>query len=260
MAPPQSIHEASVVAVCLAWADGVYGLAEAIAVCGFASSVRLQLKRVLAVPPDAWRPHLALRGCEVVAVARYAARRGAPFAAPRRKRAAIATALLVAANHLVCARFFGSPPRFQARRLVDTALAAPVLEEAVFRGVVLGAFLDRCPASPRACVLVQAALFAVFHASNWTRRQPDFVVAQVALAWVCGTAYGAEARAQASLWTPIFLHAINNAVSAVCFDDWTTVRRKPLLVLWAILLYATLAAMVRCPPPPLPPCAPSKSR
>ncbi len=87
--------------------------------------------------------------------------------------------------------------------IVSVAVAAPIFEEMVFRGFVYGGFERSLGAFP--AVLLSSALFTVLHVQyNWSELAQIFVLGMV-LGW-------ARMRTQ-SLFTPIVMHAANNAMA-----------------------------------------------
>ncbi len=79
-------------------------------------------------------------------------------------------------------------------------LIGPIIEEIVFRGVLLDAFENRV--GVWVALLAQATLFALYHFTPWML-VPTFVL---------GLATGWIAHARDSLWPAIALHALYNAV------------------------------------------------
>ena len=76
-----------------------------------------------------------------------------------------------------------------------------MVEEAVFRGALLEGMTARWGVG--VAVVAQAALFAAFHRSLWLLF-PTFVLG-LALGWL--------AHNRESLWPPIALHALYNAIT-----------------------------------------------
>ena len=85
----------------------------------------------------------------------------------------------------------------RALRFVHHCIAAPVLEELVFRGAVLR--LAR-PLGVREAILLQAVLFAAQHGSP----------AAVVWAFGCGLVLGTLAERTGRVWPGIILHTLNN--------------------------------------------------
>ena len=82
-------------------------------------------------------------------------------------------------------------------------VAAPLTEEALFRGVILRGFLGRYAA--RGAILMAALLFALFHLNPW-----QFVGAATA-----GVLFGWWRAATGSLIPGLVCHALNNAMPIV---------------------------------------------
>lgn len=96
---------------------------------------------------------------------------------------------------------FGSDAVGLLLAIVMVVVVGPLVEEAVFRGALLEGLAARFGVWP--AILVQAALFAAFHRSLWLLF-PTFVLG-VALGWL--------AHERDSLWPPIALHALYNAIT-----------------------------------------------
>ena len=111
------------------------------------------------------------------------------------------------------ARWDGSQPEIMAvleqlgpvPALLVVGLAAPVLEELVFRGVVLGAFARHL--SFGWANVTQAALFAAIHMEP--RVMP--------FAFVVGLVAGTLARRSGGLLAPMILHAVLNVITMLVF-------------------------------------------
>ena len=96
---------------------------------------------------------------------------------------------------------FGSNTVGVLLAVLMVVLVGPAVEEAVFRGALLEGLAARFGAWP--AIIAQAALFAAFHRSWWLLF-PTFVLG-VVLGWL--------AHARQSLWPPIALHALYNALT-----------------------------------------------
>lgn len=79
-------------------------------------------------------------------------------------------------------------------------VAAPILEELLFRSIILGGFLKRY--SPIKAIFWSALLFGVYH----------FNPAQIAGAFLIGLALGYLFWRTRSVWPCIVLHAVNNGL------------------------------------------------
>lgn len=85
---------------------------------------------------------------------------------------------------------------------VSVAVVGPLVEEVVFRRVLLGWLEARTGLVP--ALLVQAGLFAALHV----------VPAAMVLTFLLGLAAGLLARLHRSLWPALALHMLNNLVAA----------------------------------------------
>ena len=83
------------------------------------------------------------------------------------------------------------------------AIVAPIVEEAVFRGLLFGALASRLGIA--ASALITALLFGAVHGD------PVLFPTIAALGLITALAYAATAN----LWVPIILHALNNALGAI---------------------------------------------
>lgn len=84
---------------------------------------------------------------------------------------------------------------------ISAAIVAPILEEILFRGIILGGLLHRY--SPRMAVLASALIFAVAHANPW----------QFPVSFIMGILLGWWFLKTNSLILCISAHAFNNAWS-----------------------------------------------
>lgn len=80
-------------------------------------------------------------------------------------------------------------------------LVAPVMEELVFRGLLLQGLRRHWPTAP--AVLITAMLFALFHVNPWQFMGPLFL----------GLIFGWLTVRSGSLWPAILAHALNNATA-----------------------------------------------
>lgn len=95
---------------------------------------------------------------------------------------------------------FGPGPAGLGLSVALVVLIAPVVEEMLFRGVLLSALGARL--GPGLALVGQALLFGAYHFSLWTF-VPTFLL---------GLACGYLAQRRASLWPAVALHALFNAV------------------------------------------------
>lgn len=95
---------------------------------------------------------------------------------------------------------FGGGPAGLALSIALVVLIAPLVEEMLFRGVVLTAVGSRLGSG--AALVISAALFGMYHFSLWMF-VPTFLL---------GLACGYLAQHRGSLWPAVVLHALFNAV------------------------------------------------
>lgn len=87
--------------------------------------------------------------------------------------------------------------------LLTVSVLAPIMEEFVFRGVILRGLL--CRMRPVWAVFWSSALFALAHMNPW----------QAVPAFVIGCLFGWLYYRSGSYWTVVLLHALNNAATVV---------------------------------------------
>ena len=149
--------------------------------------------------------------------------------------------------YVIVQRLVPIPPEFEAllrdllrigdrRDLVLTVVVAvilaPVLEEALFRGVVLHGLARR--RGPRSATLWTAGFFAFFHFYNPWQIVPTFFLGLV-LAWVV--------LATRTLWASIVLHAAFNGVSLAVFAiPLPSPSAPPALVVSGVVLLLILGS------------------
>jgi membrane protease YdiL (CAAX protease family) len=109
------------------------------------------------------------------------------------------------------AHLFELPPREQAILGLLAATAAPICEEAAFRGYILSSLRTRL--SPGPAILGAAVLFATMHLDPV--RWPALVV--------LGVLYGWLVWRSGSLWPAVVAHAVNNGIASVL----TSIRVAP---------------------------------
>lgn len=95
---------------------------------------------------------------------------------------------------------FGTGPLAPAATILVVAVLAPVIEEALLRGVVLGALRGRF--GPWPAIVASAIAFSLLHASAWSFI--PLTVLGVALGWL--------AVRSRSLWPAVGAHVLYNAV------------------------------------------------
>ena len=85
--------------------------------------------------------------------------------------------------------------------LLSVAVLAPLLEEYFCRGVIMRGLLSHT--RPAQAILWSSFVFAIIHLNLW----------QAIPAFAMGAVFGWVYYRTGSLWTTIFLHAVNNALS-----------------------------------------------
>lgn len=101
----------------------------------------------------------------------------------------------------VVADYFASMVKFDLPSYLTVAVAAPILEELIFRGVILKAFLKRYNATK--AIVLAATLFAIAHLNPW----------QGIAAFIAGIVIGWVYYKTKSIWPAIFIHFVNNSFS-----------------------------------------------
>ncbi len=102
--------------------------------------------------------------------------------------------------------------------LFTVAIAAPLLEEFIFRGVVLDGFLKRY--SPTKAIIWSSILFGIAHLNPW----------QFISAFAIGCVMGWVYYRTKNLWLCIFMHFVNNFVGfapALFVEDFMDTSVKP---------------------------------
>ena len=84
--------------------------------------------------------------------------------------------------------------------VITIAIIAPIVEEFLFRGVILEGFLQRY--SPQKAILWSAVIFGIAHLNPW----------QFISAFLLGVIIGWVYWRSRSLWICIFIHVFNNAI------------------------------------------------
>ena len=111
-----------------------------------------------------------------------------------------------------------APENKQSELLVDlgpipvqillVVVIAPLAEEIIFRGVIFAGFLQRMPLLPAA--VLSAIIFALPHLPSGVAVLPVIGVLGLVLALLY--------HRTASLWPPIALHAVNNALALIALQ------------------------------------------
>lgn len=98
-------------------------------------------------------------------------------------------------------------------------VAAPLLEELIFRGVILDGLLKKY--TPEKSILVSSFLFGIVHLNPW----------QFIAAFVLGIFAGWVYYKTRNLFLPVLLHAVNNLIAflAIYFTDYESMMDIPLV-------------------------------
>ena len=91
---------------------------------------------------------------------------------------------------------------------ITVAIAAPLLEELIFRGVMLDSFLKRY--SPAKAIILSSIIFGIAHANPWQ------FIAALNIGLIAGWLY----YRTRSIWPGIVLHFINNASASLAGEFW----------------------------------------
>ncbi|MFA6403055.1 MAG: type II CAAX endopeptidase family protein [Salinivirgaceae bacterium] len=97
--------------------------------------------------------------------------------------------------------FFASMVQLNVYGYLTIGIAAPILEELIFRGIVLKAFLKKY--EPAKAILWSALIFGIVHMNPW----------QFVPAWLIGIFIGWIYWKTQSIWPGIIIHFINNSFS-----------------------------------------------
>lgn len=118
---------------------------------------------------------------------------------------------------------------------LSIALMAPIVEELLFRGAIMG-HLQRQGYSPRKTIVVSALVFGLIHINP----------AQVVFAFLMGLLLGWIAWRTRSLIPVIAGHALNNTIGVVemAFSDSATLNQDtPPATLWALVIIGSAATL-----------------
>lgn len=101
------------------------------------------------------------------------------------------------------ARIFSEAISLDFVGYLTAGIAAPVLEEMLFRGIILAALLRRY--EPRKAIIWSAVIFGVAHLNPW----------QFIAAFIIGCAIGWLFWCTRSIWIGIFMHWVNNTAGFI---------------------------------------------
>lgn len=117
---------------------------------------------------------------------------------------------------------------------LTVGIAAPILEELIFRGLILKGLLERYPA--KKAIIWSAIIFGVIHLNPW----------QFVPAFVIGLFIGWIYWKTKSIWPGVFIHFVNNSFSFYVgyrFQDINT-SFSELLGGGAVYIFSLLIALV----------------
>lgn len=103
----------------------------------------------------------------------------------------------------VVADFFEKMIQMDLPGYLTVAIAAPILEELIFRGVILKGFLKKF--NPQKAIIYSSLLFGIAHLNPW----------QFLAAFIAGMAIGWIYYKTRSIWPAIFIHFVNNTFSFI---------------------------------------------
>lgn len=99
------------------------------------------------------------------------------------------------------ADFFAKMVQLDLPGYLTVGIAAPILEELIFRGVILKGFLKKY--NPTRAIIYSSLLFGIAHLNPW----------QFVAAFMAGIAIGWVYYKTKSIWPAIFIHFANNSFS-----------------------------------------------
>jgi len=123
---------------------------------------------------------------------------------------------------------------FQGMGWQGVVVGAPLTEEPLFRGVILGGFLLRY--GPRKAIAYSAVLFALVHMNPW--QFPTAILAGLFLGWLT--------LRTGSLWPAVFAHFLNNFaahLSAVYKVPFLSDQRLQPLWMWVLGIALIVVAL-----------------
>lgn len=97
--------------------------------------------------------------------------------------------------------YFSKMVQMNLPGFLTVAIAAPILEELIFRGIILRGFLKKY--DPQKAIIFSAIIFGVAHLNPW----------QFVAAFTIGLIIGYMYWKTQSIWPGIFIHFINNSFS-----------------------------------------------
>lgn len=117
---------------------------------------------------------------------------------------------------------------------ISVSLIIPVMEEILFRGIIMSEFLSAMGAVP--AIILSAIIFGLFHG------QPI----QIGYAIVCGVILGCVYFFSKSLILPIIVHSVFNFFGSAGFQIWEENQFFMNGLFWAelIFIFALIVAMI----------------
>ncbi len=129
--------------------------------------------------------------------------------------------------------------------LLGIGIAGPIIEEIIFRGLILKELGKNMPDVP--AVIIQAVLFGIYHLN----------LTQAIYASVLGAILGAVCLWTRSIWGPILIHVFYNSSSVILskipgLEDYALSNALPLIVSSVIALAALSTVFINRRNPPSP--------
>ncbi len=117
-------------------------------------------------------------------------------------------------------------------KFINVAIFAPIVEELIFRGIILQGFKKNY--STTTAVVVSALLFALFHLNPW----------QFPATFTLGLLLGWLTIRTNSIVVAIIGHAINNTLVLLTVTYWEDVKSSPIYSLDSNTLYLLCAVII----------------
>lgn len=93
---------------------------------------------------------------------------------------------------------------------------APIYEELIFRGIILGAFL--VSVGKKNAIIFSSILFGLWHFKNTAFMSPEMILAQVLYAGIIlGPIFAYVTIRVQTVWLAVILHYVNNIWSPISF-------------------------------------------
>lgn len=101
---------------------------------------------------------------------------------------------------------------FKIAAFITICILAPILEEIIFRGIILRGMLQN-GSSPVSAIIISALLFGIAHLNPWQFFGAGFL----------GAVFGFVYYRTKSLWLCMFLHALNNTLAFIFMLKYQTI-------------------------------------